>query len=59
MKNTKPRPHEIKYDPVRQEKKPLWMHSVEGPRTHVSESRIFAALGVVIIFVVFIIYLVC
>lgn len=59
MKNTKLRPHEIKYDPVRQQKKPLWMHSVEGPKQNVSDLQILAVFGVVIIFAVFIIYMVC
>lgn len=59
MKNTKLRPQDIKYDPVRQEKKPLWMHSVEGPRTDVSGIQVFAVFGVVIILATCLILMLC
>lgn len=32
MKKEKLRPQDIKYEPVEQERVPLWMHSVERPQ---------------------------
>lgn len=53
MKKNTFKPSDIKYDPIRQDKQPLWMHSVQTyrtSRTTVGEVLILVAIFAAIVF---------